>query len=240
MDSSTIEWPSPPNGMGKAERFDDKELNLLINALHEDSTDWFSKITPPNEPPQLEGLPEFIQQDIIEKHQENLEATPEEPTESYRQKALDYHTSVRDARNRVRPDSLTKLPNLPIGITRNTQKDWVFYGVTDEIEPREDDVPRSLAEETEGGKYLFFTPEETGVLETIIFEQFKKRPFESAKVPTTVNQRDEIVLCLYYGDDRYKSDLRESYQNEDDSWGVASPYNPDEPVIKPRGYKIGR
>jgi hypothetical protein len=188
----------------------------------------------------LEGLPEFIQQDIIEQHQENLAAIPDEPTESYQQKVLDYYKSVRDARSRVRPESLTQLSDLPNGITRKTKKNWVFYRETDELEPREDDIPRSLAEETKGGNYLFFTPDETGVLETIIFEQFKNRPFESAKVPTTINQRDEIVLCLYYDDDRYKDDLRQTYQNEDDSGGTASPYNPDEPVIKPRGYKIGR
>jgi len=241
MTQSSIDWPSSPDGIRSAHRFHDAQLNQLIGEISEsNSTSWFSMITPREEPPRVEGLPEIVQEDILKEHQENLDATPEEPTDSYRKTALEYLKSMRDARNSVRPESLTPLSDLPTGITRRTTEDWIFYEVTEEIGTRRDDIEASDAEVTEGGKYLFFTPNNYESLENIVLDQFRTRPFESAKVSTTVNQWEEVVLCLYYSDDRYKRDLRESYQNEEDPLEMASPYDADEPIIKPRGFKIGR
>jgi len=132
MCPASIEWPSPPDGVKSSNKFDDAELKQVIHDLtNNNSGVWFSKITPPDELPQMDELPEFIWKDIIEDQQDNLEAVPEEPTESYRKMALKHLTSVRDARNRVRPESLTPLSDLPMGIKRKTIKNWVFYGVTD-------------------------------------------------------------------------------------------------------------
>jgi hypothetical protein len=107
------------------------------------------------------------------------------------------------------------------------------------MQERTDDRPKSLAQTIDHGKYLFFTPDETGVLEEIVVEQFQSRPFSSAKVHTVPNRKPDAVLCLYYSDDRYRIDLRETYQNEpeEDTCEVASPYDPDQPTIKPRGFK---
>jgi hypothetical protein len=105
------------------------------------------------------------------------------------------------------------------------------------MKPRDDDLAYSTAKVTENGKYLFFTPDDTAALENIVFDQFRIRPFESAKIPTTDNQREEDVLCLYYKDDRYNRDLRQTYQNEEESRIIASPYEAEKPVIKPRGYR---
>lgn len=241
MADSNFKWPTAPAGVGSANRFGDQELNEIITALNEGDSDvWFPKCVPPEEPQNLDRLPEIVRQDVLEDHRENLASAPDEPTQSYRETCLEYLTEDLDARRSVLPESLTPLEDLPKGISRQTMRNWVFYGVTDEMGDREDDLPEYLADESEGGKYLFFTPEETRVLEEIVFEQFRIRPFESAKVPTTINQRDELVLCLYYSDDRYVDDLRKRYQNEDDSWGVASPLDPEQPVIKLRGYKVGR
>ena len=241
MNIPSIDWPSNPRGIRSAEQFNDAELSQLVTSLRDgNDTDWFCKTTPLDEPPQVDDLPTIVQQDILQDYRDNRNAAPEIPTESYRQIALEYFTAIQELREEIKPESLTSLADLPSGITRKTKKEWIFYGVTDEIEPCKDDIPISFAEDTRGGKYLFFTPARTAALERIIFEQFKSRPFESAKVPTTINQREEIVLCLYFEDDRYKKDLRRRYQNEENSWGAESTYVPTEPTIKPRGYKIGR
>jgi len=174
MTLSSIDWPSTPEGVRNAHTFDDAELNQLIDDVSDgDSPVWFSKITPPDKPPQMEELPKIVQQDILEDHKNNLNAAPEDPTKSYRKKVLQYLISMRDARNTVRPESLTSLSDLPTGITRKTTENWVFYGVTDEMVSREDDIEYSAAEVTDGGKYLFFTPDDTGVLESIFLNSLQ-------------------------------------------------------------------
>lgn len=217
------DWPESPPGVGDARRFHDAELNSLIERVRDGDPGWFEVATPPDEAPDVEGLPEFLQEDILADYQEDISTAPEEPNEDYRRQVLEYLEAVQAARTKVRPGSLTLIDEVPDGITRTTEDRWVFYHSTEELEPREDDKPRSAAETREYGKYLFFTAKETGVLERIVFEQFQSRPFEAAKVPTAPNRDGDAVLCLYYDDDRYNNDLRSTYQ--------------DEPVIMPRGFK---
>lgn len=241
MKESDMDWPSAPTGIKNAGNFSDYELAELIEELRDaEQNDWFSKVTPCEDPPQVDHLPEIVQEDVLDDHREDLKKAPDEPTEEYRKTALEYFDSVETSRTKVRPDSLNPLEELPSGIERKTKRKWVFYGVTEEMGERNDDRPSSDADITEGGKYLFFTPDETGVLEKIVFEQFNARPFESAKVPTKINRQEDAVLCLYYDNNRYEDDLRAEYQNEDNEYGLASPYDPDEPIIMPRGYKEGK
>lgn len=234
MNQTDVSWPTAPTGIAPVGRVSDPELRELARLLREDSTSqWFERVKPPKNPhPTVTKLPDY-------DHEEELAAVPEEPTENYRKQALEYVEGVIEARDSVRPDSLQSASELPDGISRSTSRGWVWYHTTDSIQERTDDRPRSLAETTDHGKYLFFTPDDTGVLEDIIVEQFQSRPFDSAKVPTILNRKPDAVLCLYYSDDRYRADLRETYQNEpeDDTYGVASPYNPEQPIIKPRGFK---
>jgi hypothetical protein len=131
------------------------------------------------------------------------------------------------------------LDELPIYIARRTSREWVWYSATNERGPVEDDRPDSLASSTDRGKYLLFTPDEASVLEEIVVEQFQKRPFESAKLPAIPNRKSDAVLCLYYSEDRYRIDLREAYQNdpEDETYDLASPYDPESPIVMPRGLK---
>ena len=217
------DWPTSPLGVGSARQFHDAELNHLIEMVHDDNPGWFKIVTLPDEPPDVEDYPQFLQEDILADYRENKAATPDWPTDGYRREVIQYLETVQASRSRVQPESLTPLDEIPDGIIRTTREDWIFYQSTEELERREDDWPRSAAETTRCGKYLFFTTEETGVLEKIVFEQFQKRPFESAKVPSAPNRDGDAVLCLYYHDDRYKDDLRTTYQNE--------------PVIMPRGFK---
>lgn len=226
-------WPSPPSGIRPIDRLYDEDLVDLADALRNDGEDWFECVRPPESP----GPWEDMAQDY--DHEAELEAVPNEPTAEYRQQALDYVEEILTARNTVRPNSLRSVNELPDGIARKTSRHWVWYSATSERNQAEDDQPISLARTTDRGKYLFFTPDEASVLEEIIVEQFQKRPFESAKLPTIPNRKSEAVLCLYYSDDRYRSDLRETYQNEpeDETYDLASPYDPNAPIIMPRGFK---
>jgi len=229
-----IVWPTPPIGIRSVSPFDDATLEQLLGSLKKNDTeDWFELVQSPENPSPLEAqLPDY-------DHDAELAAVPAELTEEYREQAIEYIGAVIEVREKVRPDSLRPVSELPEGISRFTSRHWVWYRVNDQMGEREDDQPRSLANTTDHGKYLFFTPDETGVLERIVVEQFLDQPFTSAKVPTEPNRRDDAVLCLYYSDDRYRSNLRERYQNEpeDDTYGVASPYDPESPTIMPRGFK---
>lgn len=219
-------------GIRPADQLNDGELALLDQALRSgDSKQWFEQVQPPSTPhPLLTQLPDY-------DHEEELAAVPDRPTSTYRAKATEYIEATIETRQSVRPDSLRPLSELPEGVCRRTTRHWVWYYTRESIPERSDDISRSKADVTQHGKYLFFTPDETGVLERIVIEQFPRRPFSSAKVPTDPSRRSDAVLCLYFQDDRYKDDLRETYQNEEGSWGVASPFDPDLPIIMPRGFK---
>jgi len=234
MNPADVSWPTAPTGIAPVGQFSDSRLQDLARLLQDGaSSQWFDLVKPPETPhPTVTKGPDY-------DHEEELAATPEEPTDNYRQQALEYVEGVIEARDSVRPDSLKPVSDLPDCISRTTSRPWVWYHTTDEIQERTDDRPKSLAQTIDHGKYLFFTPDETGVLEDIVVEQFQSRPFSSAKVPTVPNRKPDAVLCLYYSDDRYRIDLRETYQNEpeEDTYEVASPYEPNQPTIKPRGFK---
>lgn len=234
MGQTDISWPTRPEGITFVGRFPDSGLQQLAELLRVDErSQWYELIQPPETPGLIEAqLPDY-------DHEAEIAAVPDEPTDEYRQQALDYVEAVLETRERLRPESLRLVSDLPDGIGRTTSRYWVRYHTTDAMPERTNDLPKSGAKTIDHGKYLFFTPDETRVLENIIVDQFQSRPFSSAKVPTIPHRREEAVLCLYYQDDRYRVDLRETYQNEpeDDTYDVASPFNPDQPVIKPRGFK---
>lgn len=233
MDQTEIPWPTAPTGLAPMRRVSDPGLRDLARLIQENDDRWFEQVKPPKVPhPTVAKGPNY-------DHEEELAAVPEEPTDSYRQQALEYVKAVIKARETVRPDSLQSDSELSDSISRSTSRYWVRYHTTDQMQERTEDRPQSAAQTIDHGKYLFFTPDETSVLEEIVVEQFHSRPFGSAKVPTIPHRKSDAVLCLYYPDDRYRADLREMYQNEpkNDTYGVASPYDPDQPMIKPRGFK---
>lgn len=206
--AQNAEWPNTPTGV-RIPSGGDARLRSIYQAIQDDNADrWFTAVQPPDSPsPQVASLPGY-------DHEEELEAVPEEPTEEYRQRAMEYLGEVIDAKEKVRPPSLSPADELPGGIIRKTSKSWIHYHTTGQIGEREDDRDSSAAEVTRFGKYLFFTPGEMAPLEEIIIEQFQDRPFSRAKVPSQQARNDDAVLCLYYTDDRYKSVLGERYRNE--------------------------
>jgi hypothetical protein len=141
MNQADVSWPTAPTGIAPVGRVSDPELRELARLLREDSTsEWFERVKPPKNPhPTVTKLPDY-------DHEEELAAVPEEPTESYRQQALEYVEGVIEARDSVRPDSLQSASELPDGISRSTSRQWVWYHTTDSIQERTDDRPRSLAE----------------------------------------------------------------------------------------------
>jgi hypothetical protein len=226
-------WPISPTGIRSVGQLHDGELIALADDLRYDEGEWFEWIHPPESPRPWDGMaPDY-------DHEAELAAVPDTPTEEYRQQALDYVEAVLAAREDVRPDSLRPLDDLPTGIVRRTTQAWIWYSATNDRGSVEDDRPVSLASTTDHGKYLFFTPDKANALEEIVIEEFQKRPFGRAKLPTIPYRKSEAVLCLYCSDDRYRRDLRETYQNEpgDETYDLASPYDPDSQVIMPRGFK---
>lgn len=231
--SRTSSWPTSPTGIRSVGQLYDGELIALADALRHNEGEWFEWIQSPESPGPWEDMaPDY-------DHEAELAAVPDTPSEEYRQQALDYVEAVLAAREDIRPDSLRPLDDLPTDLVRRTTQAWVWYSATNDRGPVEDDRPVSLASTTDHGKYLFFTPDEASALEKIVIAEFKKRPFGRAKLPTIPCRKPEAVLCLYYSDDRYRRDLRETYQNEpeDETYDLASPYDPDSPVIMPRGFK---
>ena len=229
-------WPSRPIGVRVIDQLTDRELDQLADDLRGDKGDWFETIRPPKST----GPHEDMEPDY--DHEAALSAAPSEPVEEYRQQAIEYVEAVLAAREKIRPNSLRQLSELPAGIDRHTSGGWVWYKATDDRGPVENDRPASLARTTDRGKYQFFTPGESSVLEEIVIEQFQERPFSLAKLPTIPNREPDAVLILYYLDDRYRMDLRERYQNEpeEDTYSLASPYDSDAPIVKPRGFKTNK
>jgi len=148
------------------------------------------------------------------------EDIPEDPSEEYRQRALQYVTDCISYREEIRPDSLREQSDLPERINRITAGGWVQY--FSEYEP-EHERSASDADTHEVGKYLFFSPEDVRSLENTLIEQLKQRPYRMAKVPTKLGKKDDWVLCLYQEDNRYWYDLREEYH--------------DPPAVRFRGFK---
>lgn len=85
MNQADVSWPTAPTGIAPVGRVSDPELRELARLLREDSTsEWFERVKPPKNPhPTVTKLPDY-------DHEEELAAVPEEPTESYRQQALEY------------------------------------------------------------------------------------------------------------------------------------------------------
>lgn len=199
-----VSWPTRPTGITSVGHLVDSALLEIADLLEADQRpQWFEMVRPPETPnPTVAQLPDY-------DHEAELAAVPEEPTDAYRKPALDYFKAVIEARANVRPDSLRSMSEVPDGIKRRTTRPWVWYRTGNDVPERGDDRPESEAKTTDHGKYLFFTPGETRVLEDIVIEQFQVRPFNVAKVTSILNRREDAVLCLYYQDDRYRADLRE-------------------------------
>lgn len=220
--------PDPPQAVADVNFgpsvLDDRSLTNLIDQLEDErasaSADPFDADDP------HEQLTSFADEN------------PENAYESimtYREAALDYLRDVQEFRGAVRPYSCRTIEELPQWATRLTGSSWVYYtrydldeiaGQDDETSPKESlnhDVPVEEAEVKKRGKYLFFSPD-ARVLETIAIEQLSERPFDSAKIPSRPNRRNQdFVLCVYSGDDRYKKILLDEYGG----W----------PGVKVRGYK---
>lgn len=139
------------------------------------------------------------------------ETTPSEPTEEFRKAVISYIDECISYRDEIRPNSLRERTELPEDINRTTVGGWVWY--RNGNENVEHDLPESNAKTKEGGKYLFFSPNEARILEDIILDEFQRRPFNIAKVPTITGKQEDWVLCLYQNDNRYWYDLREEYHN---------------------------
>jgi hypothetical protein len=76
-------WPSPPTGIRPVDQLYDRNLVALADSIRTDGGDWFEWIHPPESP----GPWEDVAQDY--DHEAELAAVPDEPTEEYRQQALD-------------------------------------------------------------------------------------------------------------------------------------------------------
>lgn len=234
MPTPQPEWPTRPQGIYLGKLSDSDLIQLREALVDEQKTEWFPVVQPPEQPPpDLAPIPDY-------DHEAELAAAPDSPTATYRERALDYVEDIIATRDQVRPNKLQPVDDVPQGIERRTTRHWVWYRTTEEITDRSHDRPQSAAHVTEHGKYLFFTPGDSDILEAIVFEEFQERPFKSAKLPAIPNRREDAVLCLYADDDRYRGMLRERYQNEpdnDDGYELASPYEPGKPVVRPRGFK---
>lgn len=195
--------PEPPVGVHDLHTqpgmVSDRELFALRETLEVDlTTDVFDQLT------------QFIPDDEV----------PDEATDEYRERALEYVTNCIEYREEIRPDSLRELGDLPDKIDRTTVGGWVYYSSGYDVEH---DSPESDANTYDHGKYLFFTPETAQELEKIVVEQFQQRPYQAAKIPTKLNKKEDWVLCLYQNDNRYWYDLRGEYHNP--------------PTIRFRGFK---
>jgi hypothetical protein len=227
-------WPTRPKGIYPGKLSDPALIRLRDALIDERVSEWYPVVQPPEQPPlDLATHPDY-------DHEAELAATPDSPTSAYRERALEYVEDIIAARDKVRPGGLEPVDDVPQGIERRTTRHWVWYTTTEEITDRNHARPQGAAHVTEHGKYLFFTPGDSSILEAIVFEEFQEHPFNSAKLPAVPNRREDAVLCLYDDDDRYKGLLRERYQNEpdnDNGYELASPYEPEEPVVRPRGFK---
>lgn len=175
----------------------------------------------------LHALQEILKTDLPEDVFNRLtqyvpdDKVPAKPTENYRERALDYVVECLSYREALRPDSLREQGEIPDGISRTTAGSWVWYFSGDD--DIEHNVAESEADTFEHGKYLFFTPNVARVLEDIVIQEFRERPFRSAKIPTIPAKREDWVLCLYEDDNRYCSLFREEYNHP--------------PTVRFRGFK---
>jgi hypothetical protein len=177
----------------------DSRLHELRSTLRDELTDAvfddLSKLLPPDEP-------------------------APEPTDDYRARALSYVDTCLDYRDRIRPDSLRELADLPEDVTRTTVGNWVWYESATTVEHTR---PETDATVTDGGKFLLFAPGEARPLETVVLAEFTQRPLTLSKLPTTQGKQDDWVLCLYHPDNRYWYDVRNMHH--------------DPPRVRFRGYK---
>lgn len=167
----------------------------------------------------LEADPAHKQVSQLTQHIPDDEV-PDDLTDEYCDRALEYVKGCREYRDKIRPDSLREIDDLPEKIERITAGSWVYYVSGCDVEH---DIPESEADTFEHGKYLFFTPESAVELEKIVIEQLQQRPYTTAKIPTKPGRKEDWVLCLYQRDNRYWYDLREEYHNP--------------PTVRFRGFK---
>ncbi|MBX0303720.1 hypothetical protein [Haloarcula salinisoli] len=166
-------------------------------------------------------LEDSLSEDVFDRLTKFVDNPPKEPSDEYRERALAYVSDCIEHRKAIRPDSLRSLESLPDQIQRITNGGWVYY--RNGNQDVDHDVPESEADESDHGKYLFFAPEDARRLENIVVEQFQRRPFRAAKLPTKPAKQEDWVLCLYQGDNRYWYELREEYR--------------DPPTVRFRGFK---
>ena len=180
--------PEPPPGIDDVHTqpglLSDSQLHVLEDMSKEEM---FAQLT------------QFVDEDggPSEKNQEHYERTRE------------YISNCISYRAEIRPDSLREKEELPEEISRTTVGGWVWYD--NGRKEVKHDVSDDKAKVTSRGKYLFFTPHVAKLLEDIIIREFQKRPFQSAKIPTIPGKREDWVLCLYAGDDRYISLFKQEY-----------------------------
>jgi len=137
--------PSPPSGVGDLHvqpgLENDAGLRTLQDTLESELSDEaFDKVT------------QFADKDAV----------PAEPSAEYRERVLEYVTECITYRERIRPESLRELDELPDGISRTTAGGWVWY--RNGSEGVEHDQPASEANTEQSGKYLFFAPGEARAL----------------------------------------------------------------------------
>ncbi|QZY01188.1 hypothetical protein [Halobaculum rubrum] len=167
----------------------------------------------------LEQLRESLTSDLTDDVFEELThfAPPDEDTPprdgTFRETALEYVEACIQYREEIRPDSLRSLAELPDEVDRTTTDGWVYYFSNHGVEHSR---PIDDANETKDGKYLFFTPTEAQNLEDIVLDEFPRRPYSSAKLPTKLGKKEDWVLCLYQEDNRYWYDVREAHHNPPD------------------------
>jgi len=165
------------------------------------------------------GLPDDVFSDLSQwTDSMNDEMAPQ--PEAYRERALSYVSECIDYRETIRPDSLRTSDKLPEEVGRVTAGGWVWYHSDYEVEH---DRPASDAKDDEAGKFLLFAPGVARDLEDIALDEFPHRPYQMAKLPTKTGKREDWVLCLYQGDNRYWYDVRDAHH--------------DPPKVRFRGYK---
>ena len=144
---------------------------------------------------------------------EHSDAAPDEPTPAYRDRAAEYVEKCIRYRDEIRPAGLREVDELPEGVTRTTSGNWVRYLQNVDIQH---DASSDGARIKQPGKYLFFAPGGVSALETIVLKEFETNRFGHAKVPTKLGKREDWVLCLYSGDDRYYEELRDQHDSPPD------------------------
>lgn len=164
------------------------------------------------------GLPDDVFDDL--SRWQPADKPDPEPDEAYRERALAYVSKSIEYRKAIRPESLRPPADLPEEADRTSVGGWVWYYSDYEVDH---DRTADDANETEDGKFLLFAPDEARALEDVVLDEFRRRPYEMAKLPTIPGKREDWVLCLYQKDDRYWSDVRDAHH--------------EPPRVRFRGYK---